>query len=100
MAKEKGFEPGHGYDHSDWNEVFDNPEWTAADIALATPFAEASPDLQAALDEALSRRKTPEPRVPISLRIDIDVLQKLQATGPGWQIRANDALRKFVETLD
>jgi hypothetical protein len=30
---------------------------------------------------------------PIKLRIDLDLLQELRSTGPGWQTRINDALR-------
>lgn len=33
-------------------------------------------------------------KVAISLRIDADVLAKFKATGPGWQSRINDALRR------
>ena len=32
----------------------------------------------------------------VSLRLDPDVLERLKATGPGWQTRANAALRKAV----
>lgn len=30
----------------------------------------------------------------ISLRVDADVLDRFRASGPGWQSRMNDALRK------
>ena len=33
-------------------------------------------------------------KTPISLRVDADVLERYRATGPGWQGRMNDALRK------
>jgi uncharacterized protein (DUF4415 family) len=32
----------------------------------------------------------------VSLRIDKDVLEHFQATGPGWQDRINEALRKLA----
>ena len=32
----------------------------------------------------------------VSLRLDPEVVEKLQATGPGWQTRANAVLRKMV----
>jgi uncharacterized protein (DUF4415 family) len=31
------------------------------------------------------------------MRIDADVLERLKATGTGWQTRANDALRNWVK---
>lgn len=39
-------------------------------------------------------RPTGSSKVAISLRIDADVLAKFKATGPGWQSRINDALRR------
>jgi uncharacterized protein (DUF4415 family) len=30
----------------------------------------------------------------VTLRLDRDVVKRFQATGPGWQSRINDALRK------
>jgi len=32
----------------------------------------------------------------VSLRIDRDVLDHFQESGPGWQEKINDALRKFI----
>jgi uncharacterized protein (DUF4415 family) len=32
----------------------------------------------------------------ITIRLDKDVLSKLRATGPGWQTRINEILRKAV----
>jgi uncharacterized protein (DUF4415 family) len=36
----------------------------------------------------------PGARETVSLRIDSDVLEYFQSSGPGWQDRINDALRK------
>lgn len=33
----------------------------------------------------------------ISLRVDHDVVAAYRATGPGWQTRANDALRAYAK---
>jgi uncharacterized protein (DUF4415 family) len=49
--------------------------------------------------ERLIRRGRPplaHPKKAISLRIDVDVLDRYKATGPGWQARMNEALRKAV----
>jgi uncharacterized protein (DUF4415 family) len=48
--------------------------------------------------EAIEARKRGRPvqavtKVSTTIRFDPDVLQALKATGPGWQTRANDALR-------
>jgi uncharacterized protein (DUF4415 family) len=38
------------------------------------------------------------PKVSTTIRFDADVLAALKATGRGWQTRANDALRDWLET--
>ncbi len=35
----------------------------------------------------------------VTLRLDRDVLSRLRDLGPGWQTRANAALRAFVDDL-
>ena len=37
------------------------------------------------------------PKLPIKLRIDVDVIEHFRATGPGWQTRINDTLRKAAK---
>lgn len=37
-------------------------------------------------------------KVSTTIRFDPDVLEGLKATGPGWQTRANDALRAALKT--
>jgi uncharacterized protein (DUF4415 family) len=32
----------------------------------------------------------------ISVRLDRDLVERLRATGPGWQARINETLRKAV----
>jgi uncharacterized protein (DUF4415 family) len=40
-------------------------------------------------------QKTPTKRL-VSLRLDPEVVERFRATGPGWQRRMNEALRKAV----
>lgn len=52
-------------------------------------------------DGALLRRgrgrpKAEHPKLQITLRLDADIIERFRATGPGWQARINDALRKAV----
>jgi uncharacterized protein (DUF4415 family) len=45
--------------------------------------------------EAPSKKPVvPNAKELVSLRIDRDVLEHFQASGPGWQERMNEALRK------
>jgi uncharacterized protein (DUF4415 family) len=37
-------------------------------------------------------------KAPVTLRLDVDVLAALKATGRGWQTRVNDAMRDWLKT--
>ena len=39
-------------------------------------------------------RRPGSTKTQISIRLDKDVLEKFRATGPGWQSRINEALRR------
>ena len=87
---------------------------TDEELANARPFSEAETELAASIvrerpdlaepmrqhAEAFHRRrgrpKLANARQQVSIRLDPDVLAKLKATGPGWQRRVNDILRKAV----
>lgn len=77
----------------------DNPEWTEDDFARARPASEVLPASAAA---ALVRRPgrphgtTTSNKSQVTLRLDNDVLARWRATGPGWQSRVNEALRKVA----
>ena len=43
------------------------------------------------------RPKAAAPKEAISLRLDPDILAHFRATGPGWQSRINEALRKAAK---
>ena len=55
------------------------------------------PEWRAAIDAAPVRRGRPKAAVTktlVSLRIDRDILDSYKASGPGWQSRINETLRK------
>jgi uncharacterized protein (DUF4415 family) len=77
----------------------DNPAWTDATFKRARPAKEVLPKLfgSTAAKEMLKPRgrpKLPNARVAISLRLPPETLAKWKATGPGWQTRMADKLRK------
>lgn len=74
----------------------DNPELTDEQLAQAKPFREVFPDLAKAMDREIAKRGRPpisNPKKPVSIRLDQDVIEKFKATGPGWQSKMNEALR-------
>ena len=74
----------------------DNPEWTEEMFARARPAVEV---LGPAVVRALKRTRGPQKtltKVAINIRLDADVVAALRASGPGWQGRINEILRKAV----
>lgn len=70
------------------------PEITDEQIAQARPFTEAFPALAAKMRKNIGGRpRLTNPKVPISIRLDQDVIAKFKATGAGWQSRINEVLR-------
>ena len=70
---------------------------TAEDVALFKPFS-TLPKPEQKLLLNLRRRgpqKTPR-KVPVSIRLSADVAEGLRATGNGWQVRADEALRSWL----
>jgi uncharacterized protein (DUF4415 family) len=73
-----------------WTDPDDAPELTDEWFATADIYE----------GDRLIRRgrpKSPAPKKQVTLRLDADVLEGMRATGPGWQTRANEALRKWVQ---
>jgi uncharacterized protein (DUF4415 family) len=74
----------------------DNPELTDEEFAQMRPARETNPDI---VEDWLrrTRGKQQKPtKVLVSLRLERDVVDRLRASGRGWQSRANEMLRKAV----
>ncbi|MCV6595203.1 MAG: BrnA antitoxin family protein [Silicimonas sp.] len=75
----------------------DAPEITEAQMAEAKPFSEAFPEAAEEMRRKTGGRPRSEhPKVPISIRLDSDLVAELKASGPGWQSRVNAMLRRAV----
>ncbi|MDR3086505.1 MAG: BrnA antitoxin family protein [Azoarcus sp.] len=37
-------------------------------------------------------------KAPVTIRMDVDIIAALKATGKGWQTRVNEAMREWVKT--
>ena len=73
----------------------DNPEWTEEDFARARPASEIlPPEVVAAFVKGKRGRPAGSSKVPVTIRLDKDVVAKFRATGPGWQSRINEALKR------
>lgn len=80
----------------------DNPEWTAEALACARPASEVLPEIfgaQVAKTMLKPRGKQVAPtKQAVTVRYSPDVLDAFRATGAGWQVRMNDALRDWLRT--
>ena len=95
-SKPSDFKEGRGFAKEDWDAVSDNPEWTEADFKKAKLFTEAFPELADGLRKSRGRPKAEAPKKQVTLRLDADVVESFRQTGPGWQSRINDSLRKSI----
>ena len=82
--------------------VLPTPEEDAAITAAAMSDPDAIPFTDAEWEAAKPMMRRGRPlgsgsKVQVTLRLDIDVLAALRASGDGWQTRANDALRRWVK---
>ena len=78
----------------------DNPELTDEDFARMRPAIEVVPEIVARY-RAEQARKARDARdaackTRVTIRLDADVVARLREAGPGWQTRANAALRRAV----
>jgi uncharacterized protein (DUF4415 family) len=76
----------------------DNPEWTDEDFARARSAKEVlPPHLYKTAVKRYRGQRGPQKRPikqAVTLRLDPDVIAWYKATGPGWQTRMNDTLRR------
>ena len=77
----------------------DNPEWTKEDFARSIRFKDLPESLQRTLSKGKRGPQKAPTKVLVSMRLSRDVVQALRATGDGWQVRADEALRqKFAKS--
>ncbi len=69
----------------------DNPPLTAEQLKSMRPLNEEE---KAFWRKALGRPPLESPKQAVSLRLDQDVIAHYKKSGPGWQSRMNEALRK------
>jgi len=75
----------------------DAPEATDAQMAEAKPFPDAFPSLAEQMRRhAGGRTRSANPTVPVTIRLDRDVVARFKAEGPGWQSRMNAVLRGAI----
>ena len=76
----------------------DNPEWTEADFRRASvPAAKLPADILAQFAGTGHSSEGPAAeKVSISLELSAEVVTHFKATGPGWQARIDEALKRSI----
>lgn len=59
----------------------------------------SDPDWEGVPDDWYERAEAvmPRPKVPVSIRLDADLIEHFRSTGRGWQTRINAILRAYKE---
>ena len=83
--------------------ILPTPAEDAAITAAALADTDAQPFTDAEWEQVkpLARRGRPlgsGSKAQVTLRLDVEVLEKLKASGDGWQTRINEALKSWVRT--
>ncbi|MEW5685049.1 MAG: BrnA antitoxin family protein [Pseudomonadota bacterium] len=83
---------------SAWIDPDDAPEWS--DDVIRRAAAWHGEDLVRPAQGMATRRGRPKldnPKRQVTLRLDVEVLEGFRETGPGWQGRINEALKKALK---
>ncbi|MBI2253452.1 MAG: BrnA antitoxin family protein [Proteobacteria bacterium] len=86
--------PAH-ISQEDWDDV-DSPEWTADDFARARPAAEIVPGVVTLAKKARGRPHAEVTKMPVTIRLDPDVVAAFKKDGAGWQTRIGEVLAQWV----
>jgi len=81
-----------------WVDPDDAPEWS--DEVFERAEIRHGDEVVRPAAGTLTRRGRPKlekPKRQVTLRLDSDVIDRFRETGPGWQSRINEILRKAVE---
>jgi uncharacterized protein (DUF4415 family) len=84
--------------NSKWVDPDDAPEWTEDQFERAE-IRHGDTVIRPA-DGTLTKRGRPKaenPKRQVTLRLDSEVIDHFRASGPGWQTKINDVLKKAVE---
>jgi uncharacterized protein (DUF4415 family) len=75
----------------------ENPKWTKEDTASAMTFSKLPKSVKRVIANIKRGPQKAAKKVPISIRLPPDVVAGLRAPGAGWQVRADEASRSWLE---
>ena len=72
-------------------------ELTDEEIKRLRPAREFFAEHGLAMPKPLGRPKAVRTKVPVTMRLDPDILDAYKATGPGWQTRMGEVLAQAIK---
>ena len=78
----------------------ESPEWTEERIRNGVPFSALPDSVKKAISNIKRGPQKAAKKVPVSIRLSPDVVAGLRATGEGWQVRADEALRSWLQRAE
>lgn len=75
----------------------DVPELSARDFKRMRPAREVHPKIVEGYERTRGRPPKEQKKIPVTLRLDSDVVKALRASGPGWQTRTNELLANWAK---
>jgi uncharacterized protein (DUF4415 family) len=72
----------------------DAPILTAEQIKELRPAKEVFAEIGIPMPKPIGRPKAERTKVPVTMRLDPDVLAYFKASGPGWQTRMGEVLAR------
>lgn len=79
----------------DWDAV-DSPPLTDAEMRRMRPASEVIPEIVEAYRRTRGRPPKAQTKVPVTIRLDAQIVRAFRATGRGWQTRINDILARWL----
>lgn len=74
----------------------ENPEWSESDFRTAKPADQVLPsEILAQFRKSRGAQRATK-KIPVSLRLSPDVVAHFKATGPGWQTRIDETLKRVI----
>jgi uncharacterized protein (DUF4415 family) len=70
-----------------------NPEWTEEDFAQVKKFSDLPVEHQRILKDIMEENAA---RKKVSISLPREIVEKMQATGEGWELRIEEAVRQWL----
>ena len=75
----------------------ENPDWTREELARAMTFDKLPTRLRQKISSRTRGPQKAPRKVPVSIRLSLDVVEGFRSSGAGWQGRVDEILREHLK---